>query len=126
MPIRVRVGALLTFEDGYLLERLENPKWPNNIGKHRPVGGRLEPGESMFEGLTREFREEMNVGLTADMLCGDWEPRFTMWNDKPLLTWVVKVCCPQLQPGCYYPLRAELCGDPYVRLVRVPDLSVLE
>ena len=111
-----RVAGQLVFQHRFLLERLENPKWPQAIGRLRPVGGRPEPGESRFATLQREFAEELGIVLTREMTPGNWravyEPQFKR------LTWVIDVINHGLTPGRYDSPQPEH-GDPYIRLVPV-------
>lgn len=48
------------------------PAWQN--GLLNGVGGKVEPGESPIDAMTREFREETGVQHW------DWQERFTMGN----------------------------------------------
>lgn len=56
-----RVRVVLPYKGQYLLERLNNPKWPANIGKIRHIGGGIEKGETPFEAAARELNEELGV-----------------------------------------------------------------
>lgn len=82
MPYRPIVGTL-----GYLVSadrqavllvhrnaRADDP----HFGKYNGLGGKLEPDESILEGLRREFREEAGIELVAPRLRGtiNW-PGFT-------------------------------------------------
>jgi len=56
-----RVRVVLPYKGQYLLERLNNPQWPTNIGKVRHIGGGIEKGETPIEAATRELHEEIGA-----------------------------------------------------------------
>ena len=63
--MRHRVEAVLKTESGYLVERLESPKYPDNIGKLRCPGGAVEHGETPLAALCREMYEEYSVPVLS-------------------------------------------------------------
>lgn len=52
----------------YLLEKLNNPKYPENLGKLRFPGGGVDRGETLQEAAVRELREELKLQTTTDQL----------------------------------------------------------
>lgn len=52
--------------NGKVLVIRESQSHPTNtqIGKFDVIGGRLEPGENIFDGLRREVKEECNLQVT--------------------------------------------------------------
>lgn len=65
---RPRVRVMMPLKNSYLLERLNNPKYPENMGKLRFPGGGVDPGETLQEAAVRELREELSLNTTADKL----------------------------------------------------------
>lgn len=62
-PIDVAVGVLIDREGRFLLaQRPEGKPMP---GYWEFPGGKLEPGENVFDGLVREFDEELGLVVTA-------------------------------------------------------------
>jgi ADP-ribose pyrophosphatase YjhB (NUDIX family) len=60
-----RVRVVLPYEDQYLMETMQNPKWPENIGKRRFVGGGIDEGETPEQAAAREFMEELGAKIDS-------------------------------------------------------------
>ena len=60
-----RVRVVLPYEDQYLMETLQNPKWPQNMGKRRFIGGGVDEGETPEQAATRELMEELGAKIDA-------------------------------------------------------------
>jgi 8-oxo-dGTP pyrophosphatase MutT (NUDIX family) len=60
-----RVRVVLPYEDQYLMETLQNPKWPQNIGKRRFIGGGIDEGETPEQAATRELMEELGAKIDS-------------------------------------------------------------
>jgi 8-oxo-dGTP diphosphatase len=60
-----------TFESVCLMEKVK-PNWQK--GLLNGVGGKMEPGETEHQAMTREFREETSVNIPPT----DWHKFFTM------------------------------------------------
>ena len=58
-----RVRVVLPYKGKYLLETLNNPKWPQNLGKRRFIGGGVEAGETPAQTAAREMFEELGVKI---------------------------------------------------------------
>jgi 8-oxo-dGTP pyrophosphatase MutT (NUDIX family) len=56
-----RVRVVLPYNGQYLLETLNNPKWPDNLGKRRFIGGGVDAGETNEQAAARELFEELGV-----------------------------------------------------------------
>jgi 8-oxo-dGTP pyrophosphatase MutT (NUDIX family) len=52
----------------YLLEKLMNKKYPQNLGKLRFPGGGVDPGETMQEAAVRELQEELKYKIDPSKL----------------------------------------------------------
>ena len=61
-----RVRVVLPFGDEHLLEKLNNPAYPENLGKRRFPGGGIEEGESPEQAAARELFEELGIRPRAD------------------------------------------------------------
>lgn len=59
--VQPRVRVVLPYKGQYLLETLNNPKWPQNLGKRRFIGGGVEAGETPAQAAARELFEELGV-----------------------------------------------------------------
>lgn len=60
-----RVRVVLPYEDQYLMETLQNPKWPQNFGKRRFVGGGIDEGETPEQAAARELMEELGAKIDS-------------------------------------------------------------
>lgn len=58
-----RVRIVLPYKGQYLLETLNNPKWPQNLGKRRFIGGGIEGDETPEQTAAREMFEELGVKI---------------------------------------------------------------
>ncbi|WP_256296487.1 NUDIX hydrolase [Haloarchaeobius salinus] len=80
MPrIQTTVLGILERDGEYLLQRLTDPGDGSFL---RPIGGGIEFGEESGDALEREFREELDVEITAGPTLGTIENRFT-WDGEP-------------------------------------------
>jgi 8-oxo-dGTP pyrophosphatase MutT (NUDIX family) len=61
-----RVRVVLPYKGQYLLEKLNNPQWPANIGKVRHIGGGIEKGETPIQAAARELNEEIGVHVNPN------------------------------------------------------------
>jgi 8-oxo-dGTP pyrophosphatase MutT (NUDIX family) len=60
-PKQERVRVIIPYKGQYLLERLSNPKWKDNFGKRRFIGGGIEGNETPQQAASRELKEELGV-----------------------------------------------------------------
>ncbi|MBI2003037.1 MAG: NUDIX domain-containing protein [Candidatus Wildermuthbacteria bacterium] len=64
--LQVGVKVLLRNKDGkYLLLRRSLEKYPEVEGRWDIVGGRINPGKTLFENLQREVQEETALNIVA-------------------------------------------------------------
>ncbi|MFC4408115.1 NUDIX hydrolase [Haloarchaeobius iranensis] len=78
-PIQTTVLGILERDGEYLLQRLTDP---GEGAFYRPIGGGIEFGEESGAALEREFREELDVEITAGPTLGTIENRFS-WDGEP-------------------------------------------
>jgi 8-oxo-dGTP pyrophosphatase MutT (NUDIX family) len=60
---RNRVEGIMRIKEGFVVERLLDPKYPDSIGMLRCPGGKVEEGESPKEALVRELKEEYDIAI---------------------------------------------------------------
>jgi 8-oxo-dGTP pyrophosphatase MutT (NUDIX family) len=65
MTISHRVSVILAHEGRLLLQNLRTKENPEYVF----LGGHVEPGETVFECVAREMREELNVGVRPLRIC---------------------------------------------------------
>ena len=67
MELQVGVKALLKNKEGkYLLVKRSSEKYPDIKGEWDIVGGRIQPGSTLFDNLKREIREETKLNLERE------------------------------------------------------------
>lgn len=101
-----RVRIVLPYNDKYLLETLNNPKWPDNLGKRRFIGGGIDEGETPEQAATRELMEEL--GVKAD------SSKFKFLGlDPKTLEHYLEYANHGIEPGDY---KATVGSDPIISL----------
>ena len=108
-----RVRIILPLDNQYLMEELNNIKYPERIGMLRFPGGGVEIGELPKQAAVRELYEELGLRIKSEQLellsvipHHKWsfdEYYFVLRNHG-------------LQPGIYIPIDPNI-GDPEVTLV---------
>lgn len=68
-PIIGTLGYVVSGDQVLLIHRNARPE-DEHLGKWNGLGGKLEPHESISEGMRRELREEANLEITAMQLRG--------------------------------------------------------
>ena len=63
-----RVRVVMPYGQGYLMERMNNPKYPDNLGKKRFPGGGVDAGETARQAAVREMKEELGQLISARSL----------------------------------------------------------
>jgi 8-oxo-dGTP pyrophosphatase MutT (NUDIX family) len=104
-----RVRIVLPYKGKYLLEKLTNPKWPENLGKRRFIGGGIEEGETPEQAAARELFEELSVKIkpTAFRAIGP-DNREGQGHVQYL-----ELLKHRLKPGVF---KANVGSDPYITL----------
>jgi 8-oxo-dGTP diphosphatase len=80
--MRQRVAAKVVIIDDkgrvlILRKSQDDVRHANKSGRYNLPGGKIEPGESLIEGLVREVYEEISVTLdeiSAPFFAGEWYP----------------------------------------------------
>jgi len=90
-PLDVAVGILLDSSGRYLLSC--RPAGRPSAGFWELPGGKIEPGETVFQALKRELHEEL--GLAIDAAADHCHPFFTLEHASPravvrLQVWLVR------------------------------------
>ena len=105
-----RVRVVMPYGKGYLMEKMNNPKFPDNLGKVRFPGGGIDEGETAEEAAVREMQEELGLAVDPAMLKrlgiyadGQHGPeQYFSYDDHGL------------EPGDY---EASVGGDKYIELL---------
>jgi 8-oxo-dGTP pyrophosphatase MutT (NUDIX family) len=64
-PSRVRVA--MPHGAGYLMEEMNNPKYPENLGRIRLPGGGIDGDETPEQAAARELKEELGIDVTPEL-----------------------------------------------------------
>jgi len=99
-----RVRVVLPYKGQYLLERLNNPHWPANIGKVRHIGGGIEKGETPIQAATRELNEEIGAKI---------DPKHFKYLGKHDGQHYLELTEHDIHPGNY---KASVGSDPIITL----------
>jgi len=118
-PILGTLGYILSpdREEVLMVHRNRNPA-DYHFGKYNGLGGKLEPGEDIVEGMKRELREEANIEVRSLRLRGtiswpgfgkngedwfgfifvidDWTGTVPAENAEGTLVWVARDAIPNL------------------------------
>lgn len=103
-----RVRVVLPYKGQYLLERLNNPHWPANIGKIRHIGGGIEKGETPIQAATRELQEELGAKVN---------PSAFKYLGKHDGQHYLELTEHDIHPGNY---KATVGSDPIITLEHAP------
>lgn len=68
LPQPKRTRVVMPYDDGYLLERMNNPKYPANLGRQRFPGGGIDAGETSQQAAAREMMEELGLSVKPEQL----------------------------------------------------------
>lgn len=116
-PHRAAVSVVVLRGDEVLLVRRGRPP---NEGRFAPVGGRVEPGESLEAAALREVREETGVGIELSGRCGAHEIR-SRDHDGAAVVWDLTIFAARHVGGD--PIAgddaAEACFVPLADLARL-------
>lgn len=78
MVLNVAAKAVIARGDGKVLILRESGDHDTNtrVGRYQLPGGRIDIGESLFEGLKREVSEEtgLTIKIGRPLLAGEWRP----------------------------------------------------
>ena len=101
-----RVRVIIPYKGQYLLERLANPKWKDNFGKRRFIGGGIEGNETPQQAASRELKEELGVSVKPG--------RFRYVGvDPDSGHHYLRLPKHAIQPGKY---KATVGSDPFIHL----------
>jgi 8-oxo-dGTP pyrophosphatase MutT (NUDIX family) len=101
-----RVRVIIPYKGQYLLERLSNPKWKDNFGKRRFIGGGIEGDETPQQAASRELKEELGVSVKPG--------RFRYVGvDPDSGHHYLRLPKHTIQPGKY---KATVGSDPFIHL----------
>lgn len=99
-----RVRVILPYKGKYILEKLKNPKYPDNLNKRRHIGGGIEAGETPEQAASREIEEELGFKINHK----DFKHVGKVDNQHYLL-----LDNHNIKPGKY---KASVGSDPYIHL----------
>jgi len=87
-PLDVAVGILLDCDSRYLLSC--RPAGRPSAGFWELPGGKVEPGETVFQSLQRELQEEL--GITFEAAADHCQPFLTLEHTYPRFVVRLQVC----------------------------------
>ena len=87
--IRVAVGVLATAENQVLVARRAPHQHQGDLWEF--PGGKIEPGESLAEALTREFAEEVGLDLDVPADLSPWQVIEHDYGDKQVRLEVARI-----------------------------------
>lgn len=106
-----RVRVVMPYQGRYLLEKLLNKKYPQNLGKIRFPGGGVDEGETHQQAAVREMQEELSTEVDPAKL------RYLGQDSRPEMSHehYYQLDEHPLRPGRY---KTNVGGDAFVRLIR--------
>jgi hypothetical protein len=66
--MRDRAEAVIRTEQGYVVEQMLDPRYPENFRKVRCIGGKIEQGETPQQAICRELAEEYKIEASEVVL----------------------------------------------------------